>query len=181
MKRRIFVDMDGTLAKWNNVSSTDVLYEDGYYFNLEPNQNLLDAIKTLIKRGEDVYILSSFLSDSKYALNDKNKWLDKYLYELPVEKRIFVKYGDQKSKYIPNNINSNDYLIDDYTKNLIDWKQSGGTGIKFLNGINHTNKTWQGLLLTNDNPISHSLNYMFNKSESILKSDIDFDIADEFC
>ena len=72
MKRRIFVDMDGTLAKWNNVSSTDVLYEDGYYFNLEPNQNLLDAIKTLIKRGEDVYILSSFLSDSKYALNDKS-------------------------------------------------------------------------------------------------------------
>ena len=92
-----------------------------------------------------------------------------------------MKYGDQKSKYIPNNINSNDYLIDDYTKNLIDWKQSGGTGIKFLNGINHTNKTWQGLLLTNDNSISHSLNYMFNKSESILKSDIDFDIADEFC
>ena len=89
--------------------------------------------------------------------------------------------SNQSDSLYNHQLNSNDYLIDDYTKNLIDWKQSGGTGIKFLNGINHTNKTWQGLLLTNDNSISHSLNYMFNKSESILKSDIDFDIADEFC
>lgn len=35
MSRRIFVDMDGTLAKWNDVA-TEVLYEKGYYANLEP-------------------------------------------------------------------------------------------------------------------------------------------------
>lgn len=59
MSRRIFVDMDGTLAKWNDVA-TEVLYEKGYYANLEPNYFLLDEIRRLIKNGEDVYILSSF-------------------------------------------------------------------------------------------------------------------------
>ena len=30
MNRRIFVDMDGTLAEWIENESTDVLYEKGY-------------------------------------------------------------------------------------------------------------------------------------------------------
>lgn len=185
MNRRIFVDMDGTLAKWNNVPSTDILYEADYYYNLEPNKNLLDGIKNLIKEGENVYILSSFLSDSKYALNDKNKWLDKYLKELPADKRIFVKYGDQKSKYIPDKIDSNDFLIDDYTKNLLDWKASGGTGIKFLNGINHTRKTWEGFMLKDDTYISYNLKSIFDNiisiNNSINNDIIDRDIADDFC
>ena len=58
--RRIFVDMDGTLAEWKNVESENVLYEKGYYENLKPNENLLNAIKELIQKGENVFILSSF-------------------------------------------------------------------------------------------------------------------------
>ena len=34
MNRRIFIDMDGTLARWKEVSKTDELYEQGYYYNL---------------------------------------------------------------------------------------------------------------------------------------------------
>lgn len=151
MNRRIFIDMDGTLARWKEASKTDELYEQGYYYNLEPNQKLIDDIKEMIWKGEDIYILSSFLNDSKYALNEKNQWLDKYLPDLIKEKRIFAKYGDNKSGYIKNGISSTDYLIDDYTKNLIEWKASGGTGIKYLNGINHTKGTWKGLMIDEAN------------------------------
>ena len=96
MNRRIFVDMDGTLAEWIENESTDVLYEKGYYENLKPNELLLQTIKRLINKGEDIYILSSFLNDSKYALEEKNNWLDRYLPELSKNKRIFIKYGDNK-------------------------------------------------------------------------------------
>ena len=145
MNRRIFVDMDGTLAEWIENESTDVLYEKGYYENLKPNEFLLQTIKRLINKGEDIYILSSFLNDSKYALEEKKKWLDRYLPELPENKRLFVKYGDNKTLIIPNGISKFDYLIDDYTKNLFDWKEAGGIAIKFLNGINNKSKQWQGL------------------------------------
>lgn len=161
MNRRIFIDMDGTLAKWKNVINADELYEQGYYLNLEPNSKLIEEIKSLIWKGEDIYILSSFLDGSKYALDEKNKWLDKYLPELDNERRIFVKYGDNKSDYIKSGISNSDYLLDDYTKNLIDWKIAGGTGIKYLNGINHTKGTWKGLILDGNNDY-YSLNRLLN-------------------
>ena len=145
MSRRIFVDMDGTLAEWKNVSKIDELYEEGYYYNLEPNKKLIENLKKMIQKGEEIYILSSFLNDSKYALVEKNRWLDSHLPELKNENRIFVKYGDDKSRYIKGGISDTDYLLDDYTKNLLEWKASGGVGIKYLNGINHTKGTWQGL------------------------------------
>lgn len=163
MKRRIFVDMDGTLAKWNNVA-TEVLYEKGYYENLEPNQNLVNQIKKLISNGEDIYILSSFLYDSDYALAEKNIWLDNYLPEIPSEKRIFVHYGDNKKDYIVNGISSSDYLIDDYTKNLFEWKEAGGTGIKYLNGINHTKGTWGGLKIRDNEELTDKINFILNYS-----------------
>jgi len=145
MNRRIFVDMDGTLTEWIENESTDVLYEKGYYENLKPNEFLLQVIKGLVKKGEDIYILSSFLNDSKYALEEKNNWLDRYLPELSKDKRLFIKYGDNKTLIIPNGVSKFDYLIDDYSKNLFDWKDAGGIAIKFLNGINNKSKQWQGL------------------------------------
>lgn len=161
MNRRIFVDMDGTLAKWNNVK-TEELYEKGYYENLVPNDRLLNNIKQLIKDGEDIYILSSYLNDSEYALAEKNSWLNRYLPEIPYDKRIFVHYGDNKKDYILNGITSFDYLIDDYAKNLIEWKEAGGTGIKYLNDINHTNGTWDGFLIKDDENLYENLSLIFN-------------------
>lgn len=163
MNRRIFVDMDGTLAKWNNVPPEN-LYEKGYYENLRPNQDLINQIKELINDGEDIYILSSFLYDSNYALSEKNIWLDKYLPEIPFEKRIFVRYGESKKDYIENGITLSDYLIDDYTKNLLEWRSAGGTGIKYLNGINHTRGTWDGFKIQDNNEKTESIKFILNYS-----------------
>ena len=40
---RIFVDMDGTLAKWNNVEFEE-LFEEGYYRNLEADEKILNEV-----------------------------------------------------------------------------------------------------------------------------------------
>ena len=43
-------------------------------------------------------------------------------------------------------INNNCYLLDDYTKNLIEWESLGGTGIKRLTSVaDNSRKLWQGL------------------------------------
>lgn len=142
-KQRLFVDMDGTLAEFKPVDTLEVLYEKDYFLNLKPNENVLGAIKQLIAKNDiDVYILSAYLSDSHYALDEKNAWLDKYLPELPQEKRLFVPCGTDKSIVVPGHIKHDDYLLDDYTKNLSEWEPPA-RGIKLINGINHTNGTWQ--------------------------------------
>lgn len=179
MKPRFFIDMDGTLAEWRDIKSNSELYQKGYYESLKPNNYLLEEVKKLIKEGKDIYILSSFLSDSDYALKEKNIWLNKYLPELPVQKRIFVPYGDVKYKYLPSKITSFDYLIDDHTKNLLDWKEAGGTGIKFLNGINHIKGVWQGLLLREDENISKNFNWILNNCFKEPVNSFEFQNLDE--
>ena len=143
-RQRLFVDMDGTLAEFKTVDTLETLYEKDYFINLKHNENVLGAIKQLIADNDiDVYILSAYLTDSRYALEEKNAWLDKYLPELPQEKRLFVPCGTDKSVAVPGLIRPDDYLLDDYTKNLSEWEPPA-RGIKLINGINHTNGTWQG-------------------------------------
>ena len=143
-RQRLFVDMDGTLAEFKTVDTLETLYEKDYFINLKPNENVLGAIKQLIADNDiDVYILSAYLTDSHYALEEKNAWLDKYLPELPQEKRLFVPCGTDKSVAVPGLIRPDDYLLDDYTRNLSEWEPPA-RGIKLINGINHTNGTWQG-------------------------------------
>lgn len=138
---RLFVDMDGTVAKFNPLVKIEALYEEGYFKNLEPMTNMVEAIKNVAETSKEieVFILSACL-DSKYAMPEKNDWLDKHLPIIDTQHRIFCEYGKEKSAYIPEP-KETDVLLDDYTKNLKEWN---GIGIKILNGINDTNKSWCG-------------------------------------
>ena len=90
-RQRIFIDMDGTLAEFKTVDTLEKLYEPGYFSNLQPNSNVVNAVKLLIEKADvEVYVLSAYLTDSVYALDEKNKWLDRYLPELKKENRIFM-------------------------------------------------------------------------------------------
>ena len=149
-RERIFVDMDGVLAKFNHVQSEEELYEKGYFAQLEPLPTVVDGMKQYIKEhpDKDIYILSAYLTESPYALQEKNEWLDRYLPEIQSDHRIFCPCGKQKANYIIGGIKETDILIDDYTKNLEQWKQQGGIGVKLLNGINGNYGTWQDYRVT---------------------------------
>ena len=142
-KQRLFVDMDGTLAVFKRVDELETLYEKGYFLNLEPHINVVKAIKEIIGNHPDieVNVLSAYLTDSKYALDEKNAWLDRYLPELPKENRVFVPCGANKRDSIEGGVRPDDFLLDDYTKNLNDW-QPPARGIKLINAINHTRGSW---------------------------------------
>lgn len=151
MKKRLLVDMDGTLAVFQPVDTLEKLYEEGYFLNLAPQQNVVDAVKEIVLKHPEieVFIMSAVLTDSKFALQEKNEWLDKYLPEIDSKHRIFPPCGEDKKEYVPEGIRDTDYLLDDYTKNLVLW-QPPAKGIKLLNGINHTNGTWQYDMLSYD-------------------------------
>lgn len=127
MKPRLFVDMDGTLAVFKKIDTLETLYERNYFLTLEPQMNVVNAVRNIIENNTDieVFILSAVLSDSKYALAEKNDWLDRYLPEIDMQHRIFPPCGEDKKDYIPMGVRPNDCLLDDYTKNLVLWCPPG--------------------------------------------------------
>lgn len=145
-KKRLFIDMDGTLAVFTPVDTLETLYEKGYFASLPPHENVVEGIRQfLAQKDEDteVYVMSSVLSDSAYALDEKQGWLDLHLPEIEAH-WLFPPCGVDKSRYVPGGIKETDYLLDDYSKNLHSWQAAGGTGIKLMNGINGTKGSWKG-------------------------------------
>lgn len=144
--KRIYIDMDGTLAEWNGNASIEEVASKGYFLRVNPIQSMVDAVKELIEnkpKDVEIYILSAVFND-EHSIADKNQWLDWVLPQIPRDNRIFVPYGENKFDAVKTSDDDKYYLIDDFTKNLLGW---GGTGIKVLNGINHTNKTWRGYVI----------------------------------
>ena len=148
-KKRLFVDMDGTMAVWRDADYFEQLLEKGYFENLPSQQNVVDAIRIIIDTRDDIEVhsLSAYLIESHYAVSEKNQWLDKQIPEIDKEHRFFCMCGTSKSGFIRARtgcFNENDFLLDDYSNNLHQWAEDGGVGIKLYNGINGTNGTWHG-------------------------------------
>ena len=51
-KPRLFVDMDGTLAVFNRIDKLETLYERGYFADLTPQVNVVEAVRILQARSE---------------------------------------------------------------------------------------------------------------------------------
>lgn len=147
---RLFVDMDGTLAEFDPTKTIEDLYQPGYFQNLKPNINVVRGIKNLLERKQsDVYILSAYLSDSKYALREKKEWIKRYIPELKPERLIFLPCGRDKAQHIRdkfylNSLRRTDILLDDHSPNLLAWELAGGRGIKLINSINGRGEKWTG-------------------------------------
>jgi len=176
---RLFGDMDGSFAEWKPVTAFEDLYEEGYFRTLKAHDALVLAFRAVItSEGVEGFINSHYLQDSKYALKEKNSWVDEQLPEIPRHNRIFSSCGINKTKYVPGGIKPNDILIDDYTPNLREWEAAGGTGIKFMNGINGTKGTWNGLRIDkNDSPekIAKLIIKTLREKDALVHQKEDFD------
>lgn len=166
---RYFFDMDGVLYKFDNtITSLDVLYEENYFYNL-PQQKLAAHCmhKMLEQHPHQVYVLSHYL-DSPFAYKEKTMCLHEQFPELEDCNIILVPYNEKKIDYVPQRLKNNDFLIDDYNKNLIEWKEEGGHAVKFVNPINDVNKTWNGERIYYDDPeLIESLNMIVSHVEGL--------------
>lgn len=147
----LFVDMDGTLVTWKQAACFEELLQENYFRDLPPYKEVVDAINWLNSTYPeiDVHILSTYMPENPYSVNEKNEWLDTYLPAIPKANRIFVPCGISKAEAAAkaigeSTINSSCILLDDYSVNLHDWKENGGGCIKLRNGINGNGGTWRG-------------------------------------
>lgn len=146
---KIFLDLDGTLAKFNVPNALKRFEtEKGFFARLGAYKNI-DKINEMAKNG-NVYIISA--SPNIYADLDKMAWIRKYLPNIKRNNIIFCRLGINKARHIENllkiKIDKTCYLLDDYTKNLTEWETVGGVGIKRLTTVSdNSRKLWKGLEL----------------------------------
>ena len=145
---RLFIDMDGTLAVFQPVDRLETLYEPEYFETLPPIVNVCKAVRLVAaSRQAELFILSSILPGSPYAVREKSAWLDRYLPQIDPLHRLFPPCGISKALAVPGGLQPADTLLDDYTDNLLDWP---GKGIKVYNGINGNRSRWKGDCLRYD-------------------------------
>ena len=57
---RIFVDMDGTVARFYEADDClEKMYEKGFFANLRPYQKMIKMLEKLNEKGYEIYILSA--------------------------------------------------------------------------------------------------------------------------
>ncbi len=147
----LFVDMDGTLAKfYYKKNCLEKMYEQGYFENL-PLYAIAKKIDRLAKEDTcvQIFVLSACIK-SDYCESEKIAWLLKCMPNINPKNFIFTKVGESKVKKVLETVDNVDntinLLLDDYTKNLEDWeKHENFIGLKFINGLNDTTKSWKGI------------------------------------
>lgn len=153
-KKKLFLDMDGTLAKFNSKRNALERFktEKGFFYNLKPFKNI-ELINEMVlnnKSSLDIYIISA--SPNEQADKDKRQWIKKYLSNIEDKNICFCRLGKNKAKEIKEQLNiiidNNCYLLDDYSNNLFEWKQANGIGIKRLTSLaNNSTKKWKGFCI----------------------------------
>lgn len=147
--KKIFLDLDGTLAKFNVPNALKRFEtEKGFFAKLGAYKGI-EKINEMAKQG-NIYIISA--SPNMYTDLDKKKWIRKYLNNIPTENIVLCRIGENKARKIENKYNikidKDCFLLDDYTKNLIEWETVGGTGIKRITTVSdNSTKKWKGLEL----------------------------------
>lgn len=157
--KKIFLDMDGTLARFNVRNALQrFAIEKGFFKNLKAYKNI-EVINEMAKEG-NVYIISA--SPNLQADKDKMEWLKKYLPNIKIENIILCRVGENKAEVIKTQldiiINNDTILLDDYTKNLTEWENAGGVGIKRLTTVSdNSRKLWKGLTIKNLNQLERAV------------------------
>lgn len=168
-------DMDGVMAVYNREDYRDAnpqYLKEGYYKGLQPDKYIKRLIEYLNRRADcDVYILTkvSPMSDVRwYQVSDKLDWLHKHFPFLD-DTQFFYTIGDKDvlaRAVLRRNLNSGDVLMDDYNPNLIGWENSGGSSIKYLNGLNNP-ESFDGKMISFSMELGEALRIILGKNVPI--------------
>ena len=178
-KIRLFIDIEGCIARfYEMVSGIEEMYNKEFFLNLHPYHNVVNGITTLYRKAKaneiqlELFALSSAPSEIyEEVIEDKRKWLQKYVPAIPDNNYVFLKIGESKPDKIKSlfgEIDSSFFLLDDFNKNLTEWNEAGGSSIKLVNEINDRGThgpLWRGDRIRYDftpDKISSELSEMLN-------------------
>lgn len=154
-----FIDMDGVLAQYErtafDISKGPVPglalfeHEDSHYFKTcKPDPVAVALLEDLLNDpNSEVYILTTVPPHTPWVIADKKEWLSQVVPMFDSTTKLIIASSDKVETIMVkeklHGLNSSMVLIDDFNKNLNDWRDAGGTAIKYLNGINSEN-SWDG-------------------------------------
>lgn len=147
MNKKIFLDLDGTLAKFNVRNALERFDKEVGFFAKLGAYKGIEVVNELAKTNQ-LFIISA--SPNEQADKDKMTWIQKYLPNVLIDNITLCRIGQNKAQIIEEKysikIDNNCYLLDDYTKNLNEWESFGGLGIKRLTSVaDNSRKLWKGL------------------------------------
>lgn len=139
---RVFVDMDGVIADFEGMRDSFKMTSDQYkvqpgaYLLIEPLPGALEAVRSLIGAGYEVWIATKPPTGIPFAYADKVTWILNYLPEL--KRKIIITHdkgllGD-----------SGDFLVDDrphkanctqFKGTLIPFDSKGQNGVTWSEAI----------------------------------------------
>ena len=149
----LYIDMDGCLAEFIVLDEKQQyrLYERGYFQNLKPQKGVIEGMRLFMRKHPEInfFILSAYLTDSKWALSEKKEWLETNFPDVKKENWIFVRCGQDKGDVVKKEgIN---ILLDDHSPNLQHWvRKPQNKGVKLVNMINGKGQNWKGYRLRYD-------------------------------
>jgi len=160
---KLFLDMDGTLAKFNSKRNALERFdkEKGFFATLKPFKHIEKINELALRQDIEIYIISA--TPNEQADNDKMIWIRKHLNNIKEQNICFCRIGTNKANEIKRQLNididNTCLLLDDYTNNLIDWNKSNGIGIKRLTSLaNNKSKRWKGICVKDLSSISGIIN-----------------------
>lgn len=131
--------MDGVLADFDNSlvgGEIKTMFKYGFFRNLPVLEGNLDGtVQALQKMGYIVKILSKACvkrTDPRFLqqVQDKADWIREYIPSI-AELDICIQSTDEvKGDILQFYPKDECYLVDDYSKNLVEWELAGGIGIK---------------------------------------------------
>lgn len=147
MNKKVFLDLDGTLAKFNVRNALERFDKEVGFFAKLGAYKGIEVVNELAKTNQ-LFIVSA--SPNEQADKDKMIWIQKYLPNVSIDNITLCRIGQNKAQIIEEKysikIDNNCYLLDDYTKNLNEWESFGGLGIKRLTSVaDNSRKLWKGL------------------------------------
>ena len=85
MVKRLYVDMDGTLARfYEQAFCIEKMHETGFFRELSPYSNAVGAIKQIItSHNEEVGVCILSAAGNEQIIQDKIDWLMKH-FQIPV-------------------------------------------------------------------------------------------------
>ena len=143
----LFLDMDGTMAKfYEQANCLEQMWLPGFFERLKPYANLIEAVKMLHDDGIKICVISAIHRTHFNAVAiEKQQWLRRHLPKILHDQSgnvIFTDIGESKAAAAQCYASQRGvkttqcYLLDDYNRNLYDWRNHCGKAIKFVNEIN---------------------------------------------
>jgi len=140
----LYFDMDDTIVDFGADRHKDdvkqVILEKGFYANLGPLPFLEEVNKLASVVPENVHIVSACVG-TEFCVQEKIQWLKANLPAADKDNVIFTQIGENKAEIVAKRnryrrLSKYDILIDDYSQNIKEWEDYGGTAIKFQNSFN---------------------------------------------